>query len=299
MLADDSVSVRSVDNAFNSGWLFRLGAGEAAPFPETPDVNWMPVTLPHIQNLARVGSDRAFAFQRQPRSDLASAWYRRHVTLPEVSEGKMIYLTLCGDATDLRIWVNGHKFDAVSTEKSCAEYNITQRFRVGSDFDNVIAIENRVTSSGVIAFPGTAPTAGISLSVRNRVHLVAEHFELLGPVMGSERAHIRLRTAVANHRDSATEVTVQNQLFGPDGELMGSSEQVVAVPPGDLSPITNDITFPAQGLQLNDSGHSYRVTTTLFEASEQLDQIESVRDDAGFTEIRHSHLDQGQVITAN
>lgn len=275
-----------------------MDAGDAAPFPETPDVNWQSVNLPHIRSVNRIETASSFAGIRRFNSTRASAWYRRHVTLPELPKGKMIFLSLCGDATSMRIWVNGHKFDPIPPERNCAEYDITQRFRVGPDFDNVIAIEHRETSSGPIAFPGQTPAAGISLSVRNRVHLVTEQFELIDPVVGQDRSHIRLRTAVANHRESPAQVTVQNRLFGPRGELVGKSAQRVAVSPGERSSISNDIYFPAHDIHATDSGRVYRVTTTLLEGSEQLDQIESIRDASGFTEIRHSHFDSGEIVTA-
>jgi hypothetical protein len=297
-LLGDSVEVPPDDNSFNSGWLFRMDAGDTAPFPETPDIHWLPITLPHIQSVKRTESASSFASYRQINPAGVSAWYRRHVTLPDVPEGKMIFLTVCGGATGMRIWVNGHKFDSAPAEKNCIEFNITQRFRVGPNFDNVIAIEHQGSSSGIIAFPGESPTAGISLSVRNRVHLIAEQLELVGLGIGQDQAHIRLRTAVANHRESPAEVIVQNRLFSSRGELVGKSEQTISVSSGNLSAIADDIYFPVDDIKATASGGVHRVTTTLLEDSRQLDQIESIRDDAGFTEIRRSHLDLGKIASA-
>ncbi len=119
----------------NNDWLFHYGDTTAADFMGYDDSAWKPVTIPHDWSVS-------FPFDKSHASGTGylpggTAWYRKHLELPEGIENKRVRLTFDGIYKHSRVWINSNYLGSRASGYSPFTYDISDFVRAG---ENVICV---------------------------------------------------------------------------------------------------------------------------------------------------------------
>jgi beta-galactosidase len=293
----------------NGKWKFHWAAKPAdRPLdfygPEYSDSSWKDIDVPG--NWQFQGYDVPLFFDEEypfpanpphiPHDHNPVGSYRTQFLVPEIWQGRKVYLHFDGVESAFYVWVNGRMAGYSEDSRTPAEFDITALLRPGA---NVLAVEVYQWSDGsYLECQDYWRLSGVFRNVylfsTPPVHI--RDFELKADLAGDYRdADFRVKAWVRNSgQGAARNHTVEVALLDPDGQAVGApclaKESGPYIAPGAESlfllaaPLQNPSKWSAEHPNL------YTVLLTLKDDEGRLVEIESARFGFRKAEIRGGQL---------
>jgi beta-galactosidase len=237
-VAQAAPAPRSVD--FDAGWRFLKADPASAMMPAFDDANWRAVDVPHDWSI-----EGPFGPQYASGTGFAPGgvgWYRKRFRLGADARGKLVAVEFDGVYANAQVYLNGFVVGGRPFGFSSFECDLTPYVNVGGG-DNVLAVRvdhSRYADSRY--YTGSGIYRNVRLRVTDRLHVAPYGVYVTTPQVADDSATVRVQTTVENASGRARSVTVQCDVLGPDGHVVGSATSA----PGEVAadgavPIEQDV----------------------------------------------------------
>jgi beta-galactosidase len=177
-------------------WKFYLGDTTHANEPHFNDRTWRTVDLPHDWSIEGTFNKDAPASGRGAYLPTGIGWYRKTLTLPAATKGKLISIRFDGIYMNSMVWINGHLLGRRPNGYITVIYKLTPWLHSGT---NVIAV--RVDNSlqpNSRWYSGSGIDRHVWLEATAAVHVAGWGTYVTTPVADSSQATVVVRTMIDN-----------------------------------------------------------------------------------------------------
>ncbi|MEU5096474.1 glycoside hydrolase family 2 TIM barrel-domain containing protein [Streptomyces sp. NPDC020996] len=270
--------------ALRDGWRFALvdpggitdptGAYAGAADPGYDDSAWREVAVPHDWSIEQTPTTDHGTSSGTGFLPGGLGWYRLAFTLPPAWAGKRISVEFDGVYMDSSVYCNGTEAGRHPYGYTGFALDLTDLLHTDGRTENVIAVEvrNRLPSSRWYSGSGIYREA--RLVVTEPVHVERWGTYVTTPDVSAERAHVRVRTSVANVSRTAREVEIRSAVEDPGGRTVARATTTVEVT--DKTTETHELTVPKPKLWDFSAPHRYTLRTELRVAGETVDTFRTV-----------------------
>jgi beta-galactosidase len=138
-------------------------------------------------------------------------WYRKHLTIPAVDEGRKIYLDVDGAMSYATVWLNGQFVGGWPYGYASWRVDLTPFVRFG--LDNVLAIRLDNPKESSRWYPGGGIYRNVWLVKTAPVHVAHWGTYVTTPEVSNQSASVKVLVNVDNDTDTESAVTVKNEVF--------------------------------------------------------------------------------------
>lgn len=267
------ISASAKDYSFNDSWLFFNDEADGAEAIGFDDSSWRKLDLPHdwaiegpfdVKYNARCGG---LPFH-------GTGWYRKHFVSPEKSTGKTVRIEFEGAMYDAYVWVNGQLAGNRPYGYIGFEFDITKYLKAEGQ-ENVIAV--RLTPQDLSSrwYPGAGIYRSVWLKVDEPVHVGHWGTYITTPTVSAAKAVVQNETTVENKSGQDAKVTVKQEYFSPEGELVASVEEELTVAANSSKVSATYCNVANPKLWDLDTPNLYKGVTTVLDGDQVLDTYES------------------------
>lgn len=263
---------RTVED-FNRGWRFAQGEqADQVAQADFDDSGWQAVQLPH---------DWAIAGPFNPNEDgyagklpwRGVGWYRKTFELDEASDRTRVYLDFDGVMAFPKVYVNGQLAGQWDYGYMAFRVDATPYVKFGRR--NVVAVQADTRQHGTRWYPGAGIYRKVEMVLCEPVHVAQWGTYVTTPEVSDVSATVRVRSTVDNHRDAASDATVELAILSPSGQTVASGKQDVSVPPGGSAQADQSLTVDKPQRWDVTSPKMYTVKTTVRAGGEVVDATET------------------------
>jgi Beta-galactosidase/beta-glucuronidase len=252
----------------NANWSFRLGDVEDGADASMDDSRWTRVNLPHDWSVKGVLSP-----------DLASAtgylpggigWYRKKITVPAEKRGEQVYLYFEGVYNRSEVFVNGQSLGRRPNGYISFMYDATPYIRYGQE--NIIAVRvDHSQSADSRWYTGSGIYRDVWMVTAKPVHL-AQWGVYAYPEVTGNRGVLHVEVDVVNRTDGPVDVTVLNELIGPDGDVVAGQRSAVRVDQAGNGKAQQALRVNKPQLWSLDHPVLYQLRTTVLQDGREIDR---------------------------
>ena len=240
--------------------------------PEYDDSDWQAINLPHTWN--RFDSrDEAPGYWR------GIGWYRKHFRLPSRDSGRRVFLEFEGASSVAEFWLNGERVGEHKGGYTSFEFDVTGYAKFGES-ENVLTV--KVDNLFRATLPPTVKTdytfyGGIYRDVWLRITHPTYISEViwLTPSVSESAAALQIRSRLVNETPQARELTLEQEVLNPQGEVIKSLSVSARIPPRQRIEITQDAVVENPLLWSPDTPSVYRLRSSLRAGSDLIDAAEN------------------------
>ena len=212
-----------VVTSFDAGWRFFKGDVRGAEQPAYPDETWRLLDVPHDWSIEGpfdesnpTGKDGAYL-------PAGFGWYRKTFLVPADYKKRRVFVEFDGVMANSDVWINGKHLGRRPYGYIGFRYELTGQLNFGGP--NVIAV--RADNSGQPAsrwYTGAGIYRHVRLVAADPVHI--EHWGtfVTTPRVTGATATVSVRSTVVNQSAEPRSVSLQVEVVGPDGRLVGAAE---------------------------------------------------------------------------
>ena len=213
---------------FNLEWLYKNEDVEKGCLKNFDDTGFEKVSVPHANTLLKHHKgedDRSFLTDIEDYRFVSC--YRKHFTLGEEYEGKIIRIRFEAVATVAEVFVNGEYIGEHKGAYTPFEFDITDKVRLGED--NVVSV--RVDSTKHTDIPPEGYQVdycvfggivrNVSLIITDKVYI--KDVIVTTPEVTKERALVKTRVTLSEESDFSV------SLFDKDGACVGTGKEEIEV----------------------------------------------------------------------
>lgn len=235
---------------------------------ETRSEEWTYVELPHDFIIDQDNDEHENNAHGYLPYD--NAWYRKHFTLPEGSEGKRILIRYDGIATVSTVYLNGclmaHNFSAYNT----FELDVTDN--IYYDRENVIAVYVNTEEFEGWWYQGGGIYRDVHLEITEPVAI--DLWGVYAPYekIGENTWQVNYETTVINTDYESCQVSVQTQILTPDGICISAAQASGTIVPREKGILTYSAIVENPLLWDCEHPNLYTVKTVLFKDGDAIDE---------------------------
>lgn len=272
----------------DGGWLFHLGdivappvigheesyqnakagVAQGAAALSYDDSDWRDVDLPH---------DWAIEASVDPAANVAQGyrkrgigWYRRAIRLDSSWQGRYLEIQLGAIASRATVWFNGIEVAHSFSGYSSINIDITPYARFGDEV-NTIAIRVDAGFMEGWWYEGAGIYRHVWLAVRDAVSIVTDGVHV-DPVRSADgQWSVPVTVDLSSIAPTEVKVTVEAQLFGPDGRAITDARGTATVDPLTKGAVAMTLLVPQPTLWSPDAPVLYRVVTRLVRDGKTVD----------------------------
>ena len=256
---------------FDQGWRFFLGTPDWPRHQEPDDSNWRLIDLPHdwsveLPRKADNPSAASGGFFEGGRG-----WYRKNIEVPEDWRGKDVRLEFEGVYMNAEVWLNEHYLGRHPYGYTSFILELTAALRFGQT--NVLKV--RVDNSHQMNsrwYSGSGIYRHVWLLVDEPVHIGDWGIYVTTPEVSAQQASVRIQTRVENESGESAGVKLVSKVYAPGGELVGESESVSELAPGNDQEFFHNLHVSAPKLWSPDAPMLYRLESQLFQGERLTDR---------------------------
>ncbi|TQJ91901.1 glycoside hydrolase family 2 TIM barrel-domain containing protein [Streptomyces sp. SLBN-31] len=258
--------------ALRDGWRFALvdpggitdptGAYAGAPDPGYDDSAWREVAVPHDWSIEQTPTTEHGTTSGTGFFPGGLGWYRLAFTLPAALAGKRISVEFDGVYMDSYVYCNGTQVGRHPYGYTGFALDLTDVVHTDGTTTNVIAVkvQNQLPSSRWYSGSGIYREA--RLVITEPVHVERWGTYVTTPDITTERAVVRVRTAVVNESGAASRVEIRSAVKDPRGRTVARAATTVTVT--DRAAETHELTVPKPLLwDFATPEHRYTLATEL------------------------------------
>ena len=207
---------------FNRDWKFAKGGQAGAEEPNLDVSTWQTVHLPHdwaISGPFDVEED-GYAGKLPWKGE---GWYRKTFTLDEADTGRRVYFDFDGVMAFPKVYVNGQL--AGQWDYGYMSFRIDATPYIKFDQTNIIAVYADTRQHGTRWYPGAGIYRKVTMTICEPVHIAHWGIFITTPHISASAATVSVCSVIENNLDAESEVTVEVELFDPDGKLVAASKK--------------------------------------------------------------------------
>ncbi len=254
---------------FNDSWKFFNDKTEGAEKVAFDDSKWRNLNLPHdwaiegpfdVKYNARAGG---LPFH-------GTGWYRKHFKMNADAKGKVVRLEFEGAMYNAHVWINGEFVGHRPYGYMGFEFDISKYLKYDGS-DNVVAV--RLTPEDLSSrwYPGAGLYRSVWLKIDNQIHVKQWGTFITTPTVTKEIGVIQNETTVVNKSNTDETVTVKQEYFNSDDELVASEEEALTIK-GNSSAISELYTkIKNPSIWDLETPHLYYAVTTISKGKNVLD----------------------------
>ncbi len=254
---------------FNDSWKFFNDKTEGAEKVAFDDSKWRNLNLPHdwaiegpfdVKYNARAGG---LPFH-------GTGCYRKHFKMNADAKGKVVRLEFEGAMYNAHVWINGEFVGHRPYGYMGFEFDISKYLKYDGS-DNVVAV--RLTPEDLSSrwYPGAGLYRSVWLKIDNQIHVKQWGTFITTPTVTKEIGVIQNETTVVNKSNIDETVTVKQEYFNSDDELVASEEEVLTIK-GNSSAISELYTkIKNPSIWDLETPHLYYAVTTISKGKNILD----------------------------
>lgn len=258
---------------FNTGWRFIKKDVKGAEKLNFDDSKWKIVNTPDGLEVLPAEASGGVNYQ-------GISWYRKHFKVPEILEGKKIFIHFEAVMGKCKVWLNGK----LMTEHFGGYIPFSIDISEGVDFtkDNVIAVMADNSDDG--AYPPGKPQkvldftyfGGIYRDVwmvsTNKTYVtdpnyvdktagggVFVHYENVSET----KSDVVVQTDIVNEYNKRQKLTLITELIDKSGKVVASSKSRLSLNKGKSKQVTQKFTVKSPKLWTPDSPNLYKLVTTI------------------------------------
>ncbi len=253
-------------------WRFALNDQAGAEQPGFDDTKWRTVDLPHDFSIEGKTDAKAPMGGGGGFFPAGIGWYRRHVNIPAAWVGRRVLVEFEGVYKNAEIYCNGQKLAFHPYGYTTFFVDLTPTLRYGAD--NVLAV--RVDNSqhkNSRWYSGSGIYRHVWLWVLNPVHVVPWGVFVSVPHADAQSATIEAQTELVNETSTAKSVTVQTELFAPDGRSVGRAETNCELNATGTNQVAQTITVKSPSLWSPEKPQMSRAVTRVMVDGKAVDEV--------------------------
>ena len=276
---------------FDFEWRFAKGDPGGAEAPGFDDRQWRLLDLPHdwsIEDLpvptSGAPSSRVVSgpFDSEAPGGINSGftvggtgWYRKHFTVPEVWQGKVVMVQFDGVYMNADVWINGRQLGNHPYGYTSFGFELSPYLRFGGQ-ENVLAV--RVKNEGLNSrwYSGSGIYRHVWLNASDPIHLAQWGVSVSTPVATRTTASVRIQTTVENTTGQRADVTLVTTLLDPESRVVATRTLDSRLSERTPSTLEQTLKVPNPRLWSPESPALYRVVCELRRAGGAGDRSETV-----------------------
>lgn len=253
----------------NSSWKFNKGDLEQAALESFDDSDWRTVDLPHDWSVEGPYSPHnASATGYLPGG---IAWYRKNIGIPESRQDQKAYIYFEGIYRNGEVFINGKSLGMRPNGYISYLYDLTPFLKFGGK--NTLAV--RVDHSKSIDsrwYTGSGIYRDVYLIYSNPVHISQWGVFYQTKMKNKNTSLVNLETSITNTTAQLQTLTVKQELFDDEDQLVTSSSDELKVENGSSGTINQVLTVKKPSLWSVDNPKLYKLKTTVFNGQELIDK---------------------------
>jgi beta-galactosidase len=243
---NNSASAQRLTYNMDRNWRFYLGDTTHADAPEFNDQSWRTVDLPHDWSIEGAFDKNAPAGGRGAYLPTGIGWYRKILTLPPATRGKMISIRFDGVYMNSEVWINGHLLGKRPNGYITFVYELTPYLRSGK---NVIAV--RVDNSlqpNSRWYSGSGIDRHVWLEATASIHVANWGTYVTTPAVDSSKATVVVRTVIDNDGQTTAKAELATTIRDEAGHDIATATLPVPVAAGDSAKTRQELQVSAPSL---------------------------------------------------
>jgi beta-galactosidase len=247
---------------FDEQWRFHFG-DPSEWWGHVPDVSvWRVVDLPH---------DWSIELDRDPQNPCGSSggfftmgrgWYHKTFNAPDTWRDKKVFLEFEGVYMNTEVWLNGALLGRHPYGYTSFGYDLTPSLNVGGENVLRVMVDNSYQRNSRW-YSGSGIYRHVWLMVTDPVHVAQWGVFVTTPEASPEMARVHVEMSVVNDKTEACEAIVRASIVAPDGMVVGSTETVATLTPGNTHIYTQDLTMAQPKLWSPDMPSLYWLETVV------------------------------------
>lgn len=238
----------------NADWQFIRDDVDGAQAMSFDTDQWDTVSCPHTWNdIDTFNNFGTGGHQGETELWQGTAWYRKTFSLPSSAKQKRVYVEFEGVRQVCDVYLNGHHLGRDKTGFIPFAFDLTPH--LNADGENVLALKVDNTVAGKL-YDGDTPWhhqnwhpphggiyRNVYLHLLDPVHVtlpIYAHLQTEGVYawtesISTDEASIAMTAEIANRDTDAAATTITYSLLDRDSNVVGSSQQTLALAPGQVA----------------------------------------------------------------
>ena len=259
----------------DADWLFHRGDAadsNAVITASFDDRQWQTVHLPHDYVLD--GTYSQTNARNHGYLPFTIAWYRKHLHIPESTQGKVLRLDFDGVFRDSEVWLNGIYLGRHLSGYTPFSYDITGLAKPGTD--NVITVRVDPTTFEGWWYEGGGIYRHVYLTALAPVHVAPWGTYVVSTVPNGDQgadgeADLTIQTTIENSEAPAASCSVISEIVGPDGKSLQTIESEDYRIANGKHDVVQHTVIPQPQLWSLDTPNLYRLRTTILQDGQAVD----------------------------
>ncbi len=271
---------------FNANWKFIRADISGAEQTGFNDSEWRILDLPHDYSIEDL-SDNKEVKQIGPFSEKSpgarstghviggTAWYRKHFTLNNEDEGKIVKILFDGVYMNADVWLNGNHLGNHPYGYTAFAFDVTNYLNPTGQ-ENVLAVQVKNEGKNSRWYSGSGIYRDVTLLKTNLVNIDIWGNHVTTAQDSSGKAVIKTETSVVNSNEQKQEIIVKTEIFNPAGVLVASAENPMKIKGAGKSIQSVEIEIANPQLWSLESPDLYTARIQLVKSGKIIDQTTEI-----------------------
>ncbi|KAA2215770.1 glycoside hydrolase family 2 TIM barrel-domain containing protein [Maribacter flavus] len=259
---------------FNDGWRFLRDSVPLGEQVDFDDSLWMAIDLPHDFSIMDLpGGDTENQIGPFSRNAVGggngnahtiggTGWYRKSFTVDESDRTKTFIIKFDGVYMESEVWVNGKQVGKHVNGYTPFWYDITAFLNpVGAP--NIIAVKTDNPGENTRWYSGSGIYRNVHLIVTEPVHVAVWGTRITTPEITTDKASVKVETAIENEMENDSEVEVTVVIKNSDGSVANSVTQTISISANSAKTVMDTIEIQNPSLWDLETPYLYTAEVTL------------------------------------
>jgi len=253
-----STKTARITELFNNGWKFYLGDVTDGQEPGYDDFRWRNLDLPHDWSIEGEFSSGHPATPGGGALPGGIGWYRKHFTVPEADQDKLVFIEFDGVYRNSEVWLNGHFLGKRPYGYSSFRYELTPFLHYG-ETDNIMAVKvDNSQQPNSRWYSGSGIYRNVRLVTVEKIHVDHWGTFITTPEVAEESAEVSILIKVRNASDQDENVVVKSIIKNKNGRKITAVVTTVSIPANSTSDCSHNVTVPDPMLWSIETPHLYK-----------------------------------------
>ena len=281
-------SARSIVS-LDSDWAFFQGDVRGAEQAGLDSIAWRKVDVPHDWSIEGKFDKDAATGGAGGWLPSGVAWYRKSITLPADSKGKLVWVEFDGVMQNSDVWINGHLLGHRPNGYVSFRYDVTDHLK--PDGANLLVVRTDTSKQPASRwYAGAGIYRHVRLVIADSVHVEPWGVFVSTPEANETAATVKIQTSLANQSSKSGKITVRSTLVSPDGKALASVDTALTLASDKTDTVNQQLKIPHPQLWSVESPKMHTLVTRISSDEKLLDEVSTpvgirqaeFRSDTGF-----------------
>jgi len=275
-------TINNRDRLFDEDWKFLLDSIAGPEQSAFNDSKWRTLDLPHdwsIEDLPGGSNENQVGpFSRKSPGQFATGhtiggvgWYRKHFTLNETDNGKLVNILFEGVFNQADVWVNGKHVGYHPNGYTSFAYDLTP-FLNAAGQPNVLAVRVKNVGRTSRWYSGSGIYRHVKLSVTNPVHIATWGVCATTPVITKKSAIVKLSISINNTSGKKEPIEIITNLVDANGLSAGQVTKNTFINANSIAEVFQELLVKSPQLWSPASPAMYRAEIKIKKANQIIDE---------------------------